>query len=169
MLHIRLRVLWVALCVCTALWMMPVTAQAQESLDNLALPRWVSMAAKKANMRTGPGKRYPIDWVLTKKSLPLEVTREFEHWRLVRDPDGATGWVHRSMLTGARHVMVQADEKLLYANPSEQAPVVARLKNGVTARLRNCQRDWCRVTVEDYSGWLTKKDVWGLYPDEIVE
>lgn len=169
MLHIGVPKLIAVLVAGALLWMLPSAAWAQESLDNLPLPRWVSMASKEANMRTGPGKRYPIEWVLTKRSLPLEVTREFENWRMVREPDGATGWVHRSMLSGTRHVLVTGAEKLLHANPSEQAPIVARLKTNVIARVRNCQRDWCRVTIEDYTGWLTKKDVWGVYPDEILD
>lgn len=144
-------------------------AQAQESLDNLPLPRWASIAAKEVNLRTGPGKRYPIEWVLKKRGLPLEITREFEHWRMVREPDGATGWVHRSMLTGNRHVLVESDEKTLHTNPSEQSGVVARLRKGVVARVRNCQKQWCRVTIEDYTGWLTKDNLWGVYAAETLE
>lgn len=144
-------------------------AHAQESLDNLPLPRWAAIAAKEVNLRTGPGKRYPIEWVLKKKSLPLEITREFEHWRMVREPDGASGWIHRSMLTGSRFVMIQNEEKLLHSNPSDQSPIVARLRPGVIARIRNCQVQWCRVAIEDYVGWMTKKNLWGVYPNEILE
>ena len=53
-------------------------AFAQESLDHLPLPRWASLSSDEVNIRTGPGKRYPIDWVLRKKHLPVEITREFE-------------------------------------------------------------------------------------------
>lgn len=161
----------VKLCVMVSLFTCVVFSSsfAQESLDNLPLPRWATIAANEVNLRTGPGKRYPIEWVLKKKTLPLEITREFEHWRLVREPEGGAGWVHRSMLTSTRYVMVQDDEMVLYANPSEQAAVVARLRKGVLGRVKNCQPQWCRVTVQNYEGWLAKKTLWGVYPSEALE
>ena len=53
-------------------------------------------------MRTGPGVRYPIDWVFHRRALPIEIVAEFGTWRKIRDEQGAEGWVHRSMLSGKR-------------------------------------------------------------------
>lgn len=161
---------WCVFPVIMLMWLAGVSlVQAQESLDNLPLPRWASVAAAEANLRTGPGKRYPIDWVLKKKNLPVEITREFENWRMVREPDGATGWLHRSMLTSVRYVMVQDDEKTLHVNPSDQSPVVARIRKGVLTRVKTCRKGWCRVTVENFDGWISKDDMWGIYPEETLE
>jgi len=149
---------------------MPVTAHAQEaSLDNLPLPRWAVLAAKEINLRTGPGKRYPIDWVLKKKGLPVEIRQEFDSWRLVHEPGGAEGWVHRTMLSSVRNVMIQSKDQPLYGNPSTDAHVIARLQNGVVAHIESCQPEWCQLEAETYKGWVPKEVLWGVYPKEIME
>jgi SH3-like domain-containing protein len=155
---------------CVALSLFPVWAQAQEaSLDNLPLPRWAILAASEINLRTGPGKRYPIDWVLKKKGLPVEIRQEFEYWRLVYEPSGATGWVHRSMLSSTRNVTINTDTQNLFTQPSEDAPVVAQLQKGVIARAESCTPNWCQLKVENFSGWVPKKILWGIYPQEVFE
>ena len=35
-------------------------------------------------MRVGPGETYPIEWVLTRKDMPVEIVKEFQNWRLIR-------------------------------------------------------------------------------------
>lgn len=141
-------------------------AFAQESLNNLPLPRWATLASPEANLRTGPGKRYPIDWVLKKKDLPVEIIQEFDHWRRVKEPDGADGWIHKSMLSGVRHALAQKDVTL-YARPLTDSRAVAVLKKGVIASIKQCQKEWCELTVEQFDGWSAKKHLWGVYKDEV--
>lgn len=146
-------------------WLVTFPAFAQESLNNLPLPRWAALASPEANLRTGPGKRYPIEWILKKKSLPVEITQEFEHWRRVREPDGADGWIHKSMLTGIRHAMLKKDGTL-FAQPSTDSRAVATLQKGVITSVIQCQKTWCQMKVEQFEGWAEKKALWGVYPDE---
>ena len=62
---------------------------AAEGEASLPVPRFVSLHADKVNLRTGPGDRYPIEWVLTRKEMPVEITGQLEHWRRIRDWEGA--------------------------------------------------------------------------------
>lgn len=146
----------------------PASAQ-EASLDNLPLPRWAVLAAREANLRTGPGKRYPIEWVLKRKGMPVEIRQEFDSWRLIREPGGATGWVHRTMLSSVRNVMIQNAEQPLYANPSKDARVVARLQKGVIAGARHCQPAWCQLEVQSFKGWVPRDILWGIYANEAID
>ena len=60
--------------------------------------------------------------------------------------------------------------QVLRAAPQPDAPAVAVLEPGVIGRLRTCAAGagWCRVTVKDYAGWLPRRAVWGLLPDEAI-
>ena len=40
----------------------------------LPLPRFVSLRANEVNFRTGPGVRYPIEWVFMRAGLPVQVS-----------------------------------------------------------------------------------------------
>lgn len=170
-------VLWAALAIAT-----PAPAMAQQNTvdkgaaimqgsgaSGLALPRFVSLRAAKVNMRTGPGIRYPIDWVLTRRGLPLEVIGEFEAWRRIRDWQGSTGWVHQSMLAGQRGAMVLGKQRLMRRNPEDEAPGVALVEAGVVGRLLNCGLGWCRIEIKGFEGWIKQDEIYGVYPDERVK
>jgi SH3-like domain-containing protein len=136
----------------------------------LPLPRFAALRSDDVNMRAGPGTRYPIDWVYKRRDLPVEIEREFEVWRLVRDPDGTKGWVHQATLTGRRTLIVTGATRSLRKTPDAQAPVVAELKPGVLGRIRSCEAgsDWCQVQIGDYRGFLKRSDFWGTQPGEVI-
>ncbi|WP_319826023.1 SH3 domain-containing protein [Thalassovita sp.] len=145
----------------------PAAAKERGQVTNLPIPRFVSVKTSEANVRRGPGLTHRIDWVFTRKDMPVEITAEYEHWRRVRDRDGAGGWVHYSLLSGARTVIVDQDLLDLFARPDPAAPVKARLEMGVIARLEDCSADWCRLSAGGYRGWARKASLWGVAPDEI--
>lgn len=142
-------------------------AQERGPVTNLPLPRFVSLKASEGNVRRGPSLTHRIDWVFTRKDMPLEVTAEFGHWRRVRDRDGAGGWIHFSLLSGARTVIIDEDMLALHSQPDAEAPINARLELGVIARLGKCTADWCRLSAGGYRGWAPKAAYWGVLPDEI--
>ncbi|QHC35104.1 SH3 domain-containing protein [Komagataeibacter xylinus] len=76
------------------------------SVTGLPLPRFAAFRADEVNLRTGPGQRYPIDWVYHRRGLPVKIEREFDVWRLVEDSDGQKGWVHQATLVGTRTFVI---------------------------------------------------------------
>lgn len=159
--------LFLAACLCA--FGMPAHAGERGPVTNLPLPRFVSMKASEANVRRGPSLTHRIDWIFKQKDMPLEITAEYGHWRRVRDRDGAGGWVHYSLLSGVRTVVVEKDMTELHARPVPTAPVVARLELGVVARLKACEAQWCRLDADGYSGWAPRSHLWGMGPDETVK
>ena len=53
-----------------------------------------SLKSDKVNLRTGPGERFPIQWVYQEKHYPVEVLDYFDIWRQIRELDGTIGWVN---------------------------------------------------------------------------
>jgi SH3-like domain-containing protein len=145
---------------------------AKGSNTGLPLPRFASLKTDEVNLRSGPGLRYPIEWVYKRRDLPVEIQREFEVWRLVADSDGVKGWVHQATLVGRRTFVVQGTaEQTILDDDKPGASPVARLKPGVIGRIRNCEAkaDWCQVQVGDYRGWLPRAAFWGSYPGEAIQ
>lgn len=133
------------------------------------VPRFVSLHSDKVNLRSGPGRRYPIEWVLTRRDMPVEIIAQFENWRRIREWDGTTGWVQQQMVTGKRFVIVdRGARRAVYRQPDPASAVVARVEPGVVARLAECRGAWCRVETADIAGWLRRADLWGVYPDETL-
>ncbi|MGE0096612.1 MAG: SH3 domain-containing protein [Alphaproteobacteria bacterium] len=145
------------------------TENTDKGESGLPIPRFVSLRADEVNLRTGPGVRYPVDWVVQRRGLPVEVVAEFEAWRKIRDQEGVEGWVNKAMLSGRRTILVTGDIRTIRRNRSADAPAVARVEPGVVARLVKCDESWCKVEVDSYEGWLQRDELWGLYPNEKVE
>src|ERR1700756_890529 len=136
-------------------------SNSQRKGSGLPLPRFASLRSDEVNVRTGPGTRYPVDWVFKRKGMPVEIVAEFENWRKIRDWQGASGWVPRSLLTGKRSFITPAKPASLHKTPATAAEVVAKLEPEVMGEIRSCSGDWCRVKVSSgVSGWLERTDFW---------
>ncbi len=136
--------------------------------NGLLVPRFVSLRASEVNLRTGPGVRYPVEWVFVRKGIPVEIVAEFENWRKVRDWQGTEGWVHRSMLSGRRTMVTIGERRALRGDPSLGAKVVAQVEPGVYGRIEECEGEWCRLKITGSDGWLRRFEFWGVYPKEDI-
>ncbi|SDH04144.1 SH3 domain-containing protein [Roseospirillum parvum] len=138
----------------------------------LPLPRFASLRSDKVNLRRGPGVRYPVDWVYLKRDLPVEVIGEFDTWRKIRDPEGTEGWVHQSMLSGRRTLIVTGGEPVdLTAEADPDSPPRAHVEPGVLGHLLTCQANarTCRAEINDLTGFLPRDRLWGIHRGEQVD
>lgn len=146
----------------------PVAAMEEGPVTHLPIPRYVSLKGTEGYARRGPALTQRIDWVFTRNGMPLKITGEFDHWRRVEDKDGLGGWMHYTLLSGARTVIVTKAMVDLHALPEGRAPVTARAEQNVIARLLAARDAWCRIGADGDSGWVEKDAVWGVDPDEIL-
>jgi SH3-like domain-containing protein len=153
----------------SALW--PAAPAAAVETSGLPLPRFVSLRSDEVNLRTGPGVRYPVDWIYARRDLPVEIIAEVEGWRKIRDWQGTEGWVHQSMLTGRRTMVVTGATRPLRRDDRDDAPAIAMVEAGVMGRLVQCPRGktLCRVEFNTIQGWLRRDEFWGVHPGEWVE
>jgi SH3-like domain-containing protein len=140
------------------------------------VPRFVSLKSDRVHARQGPGLDHKVLWVYRRAGLPLEVIREYESWRQVRDSDGAESWVVRSLVSDRRTALVMPWEAKkatparveLLSDDREGASPVAIVEAGVIASIRSCDTRWCHVSVGDYRGYIQQSRLWGVYPDEPI-
>ncbi|PPQ29711.1 hypothetical protein CCS01_20685 [Rhodopila globiformis] len=148
----------------------PQDVEKPDGSEAKKLPRFASLRADEVNMRAGPGRRYRINWVYKRRDLPVEIMREYDVWRWVRDPDGIEGWMQQATLMGRRTFIVQKADATLRAEASDAAAAVAILKPGVIGRIRSCEAasDWCNVQAGSYRGYLRREQFWGVFPGEAI-
>lgn len=138
--------------------------------DEVTVPRFVCVRTQNAEVRVGPHKRYPIEWIVVRKNLPLEVIREFNPWRKVRDSEGTVlGWIHKNRVSGKRTVLIKTNQVKLHSSPDESSRVKALIEEGVVAQWSGCKEktNWCRVKIDDKEGWVDRRALWGIYPHEM--
>ncbi len=145
--------------------------------------RFVSLRASKAYLRKGPGTGYPIARVYEQAGLPVEVIREFDVWRQVRDAQGLVGWLHSSLLSVRRTALVLPWEtQAAEGQPAPTVPVQAALRDdadtgagmvaqiaaGTLVRILGCEHGWCRIAAGRQRGYMEQTKLWGTYPNETV-
>jgi SH3-like domain-containing protein len=136
----------------------------------LSCPRFASFRANKANVHVGPGKQYPVEWVYVKQFLPVEIIAEFDHWRQIRDIDGAVSWAHVSLLSGKRYGILTGKTQNIKDKPSDSSSTLARIEPGVIVSLKKIQGEWLQIESRSeqgkFQGWVKGKYIWGFYPNE---
>ena len=144
----------------------------EASESGLTLPRMVSTRADNINARKGPGKNYPIEWVYKQKGAPLEIIGEFELWRQVRDWEGSVSWIHKTRLTGRRFVkVITPGENNIYNSADYDSRVIAKVEDGVVGEIKKCPKKnaFCLIKFETIEGWMPKKNLFGVYADEVIK
>lgn len=137
-------------------------------------PRFASLKVDRVAVRQGPGGEHPVVWTFQRAGLPVELLREQGGWVEIRDVDGSTGWMQRTLVSGRRTVLVRAAPGrtlatvLLRRDTSVSAPIEAELESGIIATVLGCDGRWCRLSVGGTKGWLEQSGLWGVYASELV-
>lgn len=162
-----------AALICCCVLVSEAHAQAaDESETGLALPRMVSLRSSLINARSGPGSRYPIEWVYKQKGAPVEIIAEFELWRKIKDWEGSESWVHKAMLSGRRFVRVNnPGQNNIYAAPNENEKIVAYVEDGVVGEIDKCPtpNSMCLIKFDNIRGWMSRNALFGVYTDEVIK
>lgn len=151
--------------ICIAVAIIPIIATAENK--KLPIPRFASIKSNEVNSRVGPTVKSPIEWVFIKKGEPVEIIAEYGQWRQIRDIAGEGGWVHSSVLSGKRSVIIKSSKIMeLIKTPSDTNRVIAKVHQNVRCLLYKCKDNYCQVRCQNKTGWLPKEILWGVYKEE---
>ncbi len=131
----------------------------------MPVPRWVTIKARRVNVRRGPSLEHDVLWTYVMPGLPVEITAEYESWRRIRDVNGEVGWVKSVMLDNRRRVMFTGRvNTAILSEPSAEAQAVALAAPGLVADLSGCEGEWCEVSARGYDGFVPRDRLWGVRP-----
>ena len=123
--------------------------------------QFVSVSAREANVRSGPGTQHDVHWSLS-RGYPLQVIARRGEWLQVRDFEKDTGWVHRSLTGKSAHMTVKARVANLRQQPRTGARLAGKLAYGDVVRTLERRGDWVRVRQDNgKTGWVARKLLWG--------
>ncbi len=139
-----------------------IAAAVPAGAQDREVPYWATIRAEEMYMRVGPSRDYKVAWVYKRPGLPMKVVRVVDGWRLVRDHEGAQGWVASSLLSRQRGAVVVGEGLAeMRAEPSESAKLKWKLEPGVVGELGDCDEGWCEFDVDGRRGWVRAASLWG--------
>ena len=121
---------------------------------------YLMLKNSKVNVRMGPGLDYPIKFIYKKKYLPVKVIDKKENFRKVIDHKKNSGWIHISQLKKVNSVIVLSN-RILFKKPTFNSKPIANIESGKLFVLEKCKKNWCKVSSQNYSGWINIDNVWG--------
>ena len=114
----------------------------------------------KVNVRYGPSFDYPIKYIYKKISLPVQLIDKKENFRRIIDHKKNTGWIHISQLKKSNS-LITTSVKILFKKPTKYSRPLAKLEAGRLLLIQKCEKKWCSVKTEKFSGWINKNNIWG--------
>jgi SH3-like domain-containing protein len=154
---------WFALGVAATALACAPAAQAQRRP-----PYWASISASRANMRAGPDRKYPANWLYRRPDLPIKVIGVYKEWRKVEDAEGTQGWMLANLLSETRTAVVTGSVLEMRDAAQLGGRVLWRAAPGVVGRISKCQRGWCWFNVHGRGGYVETSHIWGVDPGETV-
>ena len=121
---------------------------------------YLMLKNSKVNVRMGPGLDYPVKFIYKKKYLPVKIIDKKENFRKVIDHKKNSGWIHISQLKKVNSIIVLSS-RILFKKPTFNSKPIANIENGKLFVLAKCKKNWCKVSSQNYSGWINMDNVWG--------
>ena len=131
------------------------------STSNGVAETFLSLKKNKVNVRYGPSFDSDIKFVYKKINLPVKQIDKKENFRRIIDLKNNSGWIHISQLKKSNSVIITND-KILFKKPTSFAKPIAQIKKGRLLILQKCDREWCKITSDNFKGWIKTNNIWGL-------
>tara|TARA_B110000259_G_scaffold170773_1_gene201763 strand:+ start:129 stop:575 length:447 start_codon:yes stop_codon:yes gene_type:complete len=113
------------------------------------------------NLRQGPSRDYPVKIFYKKKYLPVLIQDTSDNFRKIKDHENNTGWIHVSQLSKKKAALVLSDKVVMFKNSTIFSKPLAVLEKGRLCLISKCKDNWCKIKVEEYSGWVKRQSLWG--------
>ena len=122
---------------------------------------FLTLRNEKVNLRQGPSFEYPVKLFYKKKYLPVLVQDSSENFRKIRDHENNTGWIHVSQLTKKKAAITIYDDILVFNSPTVYSKPIVKLKKGKLILISKCKKNWCKVKVQKFKGWIKEDSLLG--------
>ncbi len=141
----------IALVSLAALFMFPALCNAQT----------VSVQKETVNVRTGPGKGFPVAMELF-KGYPLKVNEKKGDWLKISDFENDSGWIFSSLVAPGSTVIVNGKQSVnMRAQPNTSAAIVASVDRGVVLTKITTKGKWVKVKhSQGTTGWIYSPLLW---------
>ena len=119
-----------------------------------------SLKKNKVNVRYGPSFNSDVKYIYKRINLPVKQIDKKENFRRIIDLKNNNGWIHVSQLKKNNSV-IAIKNKILFKKPTSFAKPMAQIKKGRLLIIKKCEKNWCKINTNQFSGWIDKNNIWG--------
>ena len=122
---------------------------------------FLTLRNNKVNLRQGPSFKYPIKIFYKKKYLPVLIQDKSDNFRKIRDHENNNGWIHISQLSKKKAGISIEERLIVFKNPTIYSRPLVILAKGRLCLVLKCKKEWCKIKVDRFKGWVKKESLWG--------
>ncbi len=120
----------------------------------------LSVISSTANIRSGPGTNYEINWKI-EKYHPVNVFEKKGNWYHFRDFEKDEGWIHKSLLGKLKTVITVKDGSNVRSGPGPGHKILFSIEKGIPFKVLGKKGNWMHIHHSDGDkGWIYKTLVW---------
>ena len=120
----------------------------------------MAVKASIANLRNGAGTKHKVLWQV-EKYHPFLVIGKQKDWFEIKDFEGDTAWIHKSLLDKTRTVISVKSKCNVRSEPNTKSRIVLRVERGVPFKVLKRKGNWIRIEHADgETGWIYNTLVW---------
>lgn len=119
-----------------------------------------SVSGNVANIRSGPGTDHMV-FYQAEKYYPLNILQKKGNWYEVKDYEGDTGWIHKSLISNIPSVITIKSKCNIRSGSSTENEILFVAKKGVPFQIIKRKGNWINIRhSEGYEGWIHQSLVW---------
>ena len=122
---------------------------------------FLSLKNNKVNVRQGPDKKYPVKFIYKKKFLPIKIIDKHYNFRKFIDLYNNSGWIHISQLSKKKTAINIKKNSIMFKKPKIYSKPIATIESGKLVLIKKCLKLWCKISANQFIGWIKKEQLWG--------
>ena len=120
----------------------------------------MAVKASIANLRYGAGTKEKMLWQV-EKYHPFLILKKQKNWYHVKDFEGDTAWIHKSLLGKTSTVITKKQNCNVRSKPDKKSAILFETERGVPFKVLKRKGNWIRIEHADgETGWIYKTLVW---------
>lgn len=120
----------------------------------------LAVAVPEANIRSGPGTKYNINWKVGMYH-PLKIIKKKGVWYKFRDFENDEGWIHKKLLKKMATVITIKGICNVRTGPSKKKDIAFTVEKGVPFKVLERRGQWIHILHADGDkGWIYASLVW---------
>ena len=78
-----------------------------------------------------------------------------------------SGKINKSLIKGERSGIINTSKKNVRFYNTINGKIIGEINNGTIIKLKKCKINWCQISKNNITGWVIKKNIWGVEKKEV--
>lgn len=129
--------------------------------DTIEKLEFLYLKSSQVIMRSGPGKTYKAIFIYSSIYEPMQIISRSQDWVEVRDYQNTSGWIHKSLLSQNKHIIITKTAKIKRWIDGKTIAIVHPYNKCKAIKLDD-KTNKLKVKCNNITGYINLNKTWGF-------